>query len=139
MEFSSEDIVVVHTGQTPSNDSLTIQFYVMLPEGASNPEEAVTTHVLPSTTLEEVFIENGDIIRSYTLSSPLAAMNTQVNSPGGSKWLFGGAAAMITFGLFTLCLALVVYKWKHKKRQVTVTCDNINVHSLQYESWSIAE
>lgn len=126
MEFTNENIVL--QSESVSNDSLAIQFYVSLPEEASKPEDAATTHVLPLATLEEVFTENGDIIKGYTLSSSLAAANsnssgtTPVNSSGESKWkhlFFGGGGAVVLFGFilaFVLCLGLVVYKWKQKRR-----------------------
>lgn len=125
-EFTNENIVL--QSESVSNDSLTIQFYVSLPEEVSKPEDAATTHVLPLATLEEVFTENGDIIKGYTLSSSLAAANsnssvaTPVDSSGESKWkhlFFGGGGAVVLFGFiltFVLCLGLVVYKWKQKKR-----------------------
>ena len=120
MEFSSEDIVVysIHV----SGDSISIQLYINLPEEASKPEGAATTHVLPLATLQQVFIENGDIIKGYTLSSSLLAAT---GSSGKSKWtyFFEGGAVVVSFGFvltFLFCLSFAGYKWKQKKRQVTV-------------------
>lgn len=120
VQFSNKDVVVCSTQVL--DDSLMIRLYVSLPEGAIKPDTAATTHVLPLATLEEVFTENGDIIRGYTLSSSLAASI----SSDTSKWkdlFLGGGAAVIAFGFIltsVLCLGLVGYKWKQKKRQVTV-------------------
>ena len=121
IEFSSEDIVIYSTHV--SVDSISIQLYVNLPEEASRAEGAATAHVLPLDTLQQVFIESGDIITAYTLSSSLFA-DTSCSS-GESKWthFFGGGAAVVAFGCiltFLLCLGLAAYKWKQKKRQVTV-------------------
>lgn len=122
VDFSNENIVVCSTHA--SDDSLAIQLYVSLPEGASKPENAATSHVLPLATLEEVFTENGDVIMGYTLSSSLA---TTATSSDGSKWkdlFLGGGVALVTSGFiltFGLCLGLLAYKWKQKKRQVAVS------------------
>ena len=120
MEFSSQEIVVYST--KASADSVAIQLYVRLPDGASRPEDAATTQVLPLPTLQQVFDDDGDIIMGYTLSSSLAA--AVAGSSDQSKWkhlFFGGGTAVIIFGFILtvfLCFIYAVYKWKQKKRQV---------------------
>ena len=69
-EFSSEDIVMYSTNA--SADSVAVQLHVSLPEGASRPD-ATTAHVLPLSTLQQVFDDSGDIIMGYTLSCSLTA------------------------------------------------------------------
>lgn len=119
MEFSNKNIVIMYP-ECISNDSLIVQFYVSLPEGASKPEGAATTHVLPLATLRQVFVENGDIIEGYTSSFLLPVANI---SSDGSPWkhlLFGVAVVIFGFILtFLLCIGVAVYRWKQKKRQVT--------------------
>ena len=115
LEFTSEDIIVYSTHES-SDNSITIRLYVTLPEEAS--KDTATTRVLPLATLQQVFVENGDIIKGYTLSSSLLAA---ISSPAQSKWkhFFGGGAAVVTFVFiltFLLCLGFAAYKWKQKKR-----------------------
>ena len=137
VEFSSDNVVVYSTHI--SGDLITIQFYVSLPEGARRPEDAATTHVLPLATLQQVFSDNGDVIKGYTLSSSL--LDT-ISSSDQSKWrdlFFGGGGAVVTVGFVLLCLSFAAYKWKQKKRQVShehlvshellVSCDHC-IHFL---------
>lgn len=136
-EFSSENIVIYSTHT--SADSVSIQLYINLPEEARRAEGAATTHTLPLATLQQVFIESGDIITAYTLSSSLFAA---ISSSGQSKWIhfFGGGAAVVAFGCILtclLCLGLAVYKWKQKKRQVTAR-SHVDIKSITSYSVRVA-
>jgi len=119
-EFSNTNVVVHSKNETAINHTLTVQLSVDLPEGASRPEGAVTTHVLPQPALEQVFNENGDLIMGFT--APQQPERSKViSSTSKPHWMpivLGcvGSLLLVIAASGVLCFGVVVYRNKRKKK-----------------------
>ena len=119
-EFSNTSVVVHSKNESASNHTLTVQLSVDLPEGASRPEGAVTTHVLPQPALEQVFSEDGDLIIGYTASQQPeeSSAATSTSEPLWLPIVLGsvGSFVLVIVVSGVLCVGVMVYKKKQKKQ-----------------------
>ena len=119
-EFSNTSVVVHSENEDASNHSLTVQLSVDLPKGASRPEGAVTTHVLPQPALEQVFNENGDLIVGFTASQQ-PEQSSAITSTSKPHWMpivLGCVVSLVLVIVISgvLYFGVMVYKKKWKKQ-----------------------
>lgn len=115
-KFSNTSVVVHSKNESTSNHTLTVQISVDLPEGASRPEGALTTHVLPQPALEQVFNEDGDLIKEYTASTVVA--ETSDSKPLWIPIVVGivGSVVLVAAISAVLCFSVILYKNKWRKQ-----------------------